>query len=214
MNARHSVDAETLNLRHPRAAGIPHGGAEQYDNRGRGDPSPPSFRGRRPWNPPVRGNAVHRRYHGITNRGILRSLTLPLNDVHKCKCSAGCVRDRGRRRPRFPPSSSRSGDPHAGQSSTLPLPRQNQPGDSRAERENDSRKCGRGNPPFPSFRGHAVAVESPGQGQRTPTVDAGGSPSPPSSSRSGDPPLRGRAPRKKYAVQNMFTIDNRPCPMI
>ena len=30
------------------------------------------------------------RYHGRTNRGILRSLTLPLNDVQGGKCAAGC----------------------------------------------------------------------------------------------------------------------------
>ena len=84
---------------------------------GRGDTRFPSFRGVRstPWNPQRRGNAVRCRYHrgtiwgiparsarmtadfgsrchspGGTIQGILRSLTLPLNDVHKCKCAAGC----------------------------------------------------------------------------------------------------------------------------
>ena len=43
------------------------------------------------------------------------------------------------------------------------------------------------------------AVESPGQGQcSAATVDVGGLPSPPSSSRSGDPPVRGRAVRCCY----------------
>ena len=188
---------------------------------GRGSQNFPSFRGRRPWNPPWRGRAVRhryhrgtnggiparsarmtaefekaRRYHGRTNRGILRSLTLPLNDVHKCKCAARCktvdaetqgfrhseaagrgIPHEGRSTPAVdaegslsPPSSSRSarmsceslncgagcaggrgrviastvilaqrGSPIEGRSSTLSFPRWNQQGDSRAERENDSR---------------------------------------------------------------------------
>ena len=73
----------------------------------------PSFRGRRPWNPPVRGTRPTvdagglpsppsssrsarmtaelekaRRYRGRTNGGILRSLALPLNDVQGLRCGA------------------------------------------------------------------------------------------------------------------------------
>ena len=51
-------------LRHPREAGIPYGGGGAVRRRGRGNSSFPSFRGRRPWNPPVRGNAVRCRGRG------------------------------------------------------------------------------------------------------------------------------------------------------
>ena len=54
-----------------------------------------------PWNPPVRGWAVRCRYPSATNRGILRSLTLPLNDVRESECVPGCVGERGRGRPKF-----------------------------------------------------------------------------------------------------------------
>ena len=70
-----------------------------------------------------------------TNGGILRSLTLPLNDVHKCKCGGAWTRE-GRPLLRHPRE---AGIPYAGQSSTSSFPRCNQRGDSRAERENDSR---------------------------------------------------------------------------
>ena len=36
------------------------------------------------------------RYHGRTNRGILRLLTQALNDVRELRRAAGCVCDRGR----------------------------------------------------------------------------------------------------------------------
>ena len=41
------------------------------------------------------------RYHGGSIRGILRSLTLPLNDVRESECVPGCVGERGRGRPKF-----------------------------------------------------------------------------------------------------------------
>ena len=93
-------------------------------------------------------------------------LTLPLNDVRESECAAGCGAAWTRRlttsviqRPQAvespeegqQPNSGRGrvalssvilakrGSPTEGQSSTLSLPRCNQRGDSRAERENDSR---------------------------------------------------------------------------
>ena len=56
--------------------------------------------------------------------------------------------------------------------------------------------CGRGDQNFPSFRGRRPW--NPLFRGTRPTVDAGGLPSPPSSSRSGDPPRRGRAVRRRY----------------
>ena len=55
---------------------------------------------------------------------------------------------------------------------------------------------GRGGPSSPSFRGRRPW--NPIMRGTRPTVDARGSPSPPSSSRSGDPPVRGRAVRHRY----------------
>ena len=66
------------------------------------------------------------------------------------------------------------GSPEEGHGSTSSFPRQNQPGDSRAERENDVQelKCaagcirGRGSPSPPSFRGvRQYPVESHMEGQ-------------------------------------------------
>ena len=55
---------------------------------------------------------------------------------------------------------------------------------------------GRGDSPPPSFRGRRPW--NPPRRGNSPTVDAEGSPSPPSSSQSGDPPRRGRAVRCRY----------------
>ena len=110
-----------------------------------------------------------RRHPGGTNRGILRLLTQALNDSVRVQREVAVTADTGAvdaGGSPSPPSSSRSGDPlwrgrvlrHRGRGDppfpsfsgrspwnpprrdgALSLPRRNQPGDSRAERENDSR---------------------------------------------------------------------------
>ena len=90
--------------------------------------------------------AIRCRYTGGTYQGILRSLTLPLNDVQEGECSAGYIDTVDARRACPLPSSSRSGNP----------PRRGKAVQHR----------GRGDPKSPSFRGvRQHPVESPAEAQ-------------------------------------------------
>ena len=59
---------------------------------------------------------------------------------------------------------------------------------------------------FRHSEGYAVPRGIPRSGAEHPSVDAGGSPSPPSSSRSGDPPVRGRTVRCRYRGGTIWGI--------
>ena len=131
--------------------------------RGLGDSNPPSFRGRRPWNPLFRGtrptvDAGDPRFPSFRGRAVAvesprqgqgSTSSLPLlnhpgdsraereNDVHNGDCVPGPNRGCGR----VALSSvilAKRGSPGQGQRSTSSLPFRNHLGDSRAERENDS----------------------------------------------------------------------------
>ena len=142
-------------------------------------------------------------------------LTLPLNDVQELRCGAAWTRGLKfsviQRGTQYPVESHGQG-----QGGTSSLPLCNQQGDSRAERENDSRVSEPSSLPRQSHSGDSSVALLPlndvqelrcaagcGGNRRkvvrnARTVDAGGSRPPPSSSRSGDPPVRGRAVRCRY----------------
>ena len=72
---------------------------------------------------------------------------------------------------------------------------------------------GRGSQIFRHSEGYAVPRGIPHEGRSTPAVDAEGSPSPPSSSRSGDPHVRGRAVRCRYHRGTIWGIPARSARM-
>ena len=141
--------------------------------------------------------AIRCRYTGGTYQGILRSLTLPLNDVQEGECSAGYIDTVDARESRPLPSSSRSGDP----------PRRGKAVQHR----------GRGDPKSPSFRGRSpwnplwraeqyvvVSLQQPTGGLRRRKVR--GTPLPPcgeSYVRSLAPPSRPKS--RRYAAVGLET---------
>ncbi len=158
-------------------------------NSGRGDQKSPSFRGRRPWNPPWRAEQSN------SGRGRVKVSVI----------------QRGAQAPR--------GIPHGGQGSPLSLPRWNHMGDSsvaalplndvrkvrcaagcigdRWKRVRNARTVDAGTQRFPSFRGRRP-WNPPWRAEQSSSGRGRGSWPFPSSSHSGDPPVRGGAVRCRY----------------
>ena len=141
-----NVDAETQSLRHSEAT--------QW-----------------PWNPPRRGTRPNRgRRRVALSTVILAKIPPPRTRTQRSgsrtkRRSKGAGEAFAARRKRSRADFATTQSPRQGLGSTLSFPRWNQPGDSRAERENDSRK------PWTrrltiSVIQRPQAVESHGQGQR------------------------------------------------
>ena len=120
-----TVDAEAKGLRHSEAAG-----------RGRGAPNSPSFRGRRPWNPPGRGIAPKPwtrgdfHYHRHPREDSPPRTRTQRSGSRRNRRSKGANVAFAVRRKRSRADFATTQSPTQGRGSTLSLPWLNHPGDS------------------------------------------------------------------------------------